>query len=464
MHILSVTKKGMDNYYAYRDIKAMIARRLMTMDGWKVYGYKEDKSDFMTDYYDPANWSGVAEKNGYVLCINVYGKADPYEEVVTTVKNDDLNSNILDKINKLKGMTVDRGASPGEQETAEEAIRKLEIKMSDNASGKKKVIHVIPGHMENPPRMNWHLEKDGVYILKGNGILKYSRIERYYDCTHICEDMKKFRTLSRAEYRKELIESYINNNTYRRDRVDDVADEHIAQLEKDLETINSYEEFIRKIDSACGAQIGKKMYTYEKEKIVKYKKEKKAYVVDNGTIKDDQCFILNTDFNYRRSKGSVYRVHERKTNAGSMFYAYRLNPKLTKECTGMSNPANCWYLTNDFIKWIDKKYISWCEIRDVKTAYEEEKLVKKYVSSKEKKRQEDLETTQKDFAQTLTYILSEDTDTRSGEKVFLVKVMETLNHDDYIKLNAFMKKIGGYYSKFKHAFLFSKDPSAALRL
>lgn len=52
----------MDTYYQYRDVKVMIAHKLMSMDGWKVYGYKPDESDSMIDYYDPANWGGIAEK------------------------------------------------------------------------------------------------------------------------------------------------------------------------------------------------------------------------------------------------------------------------------------------------------------------------------------------------------------------------------------------------------------------
>lgn len=40
----------MSNYYDYREVKVMIAHKLMNMEGWKVYGYKEDRSDSMTDY------------------------------------------------------------------------------------------------------------------------------------------------------------------------------------------------------------------------------------------------------------------------------------------------------------------------------------------------------------------------------------------------------------------------------
>jgi hypothetical protein len=39
--------------------------------GWTLYGWKEDHSDAMTDYYDPATWDGVAEKDGYVAVVDV---------------------------------------------------------------------------------------------------------------------------------------------------------------------------------------------------------------------------------------------------------------------------------------------------------------------------------------------------------------------------------------------------------
>lgn len=34
----------MSTYYEYKDVKVMMAHKLMTMEGWKVYGYKENNS------------------------------------------------------------------------------------------------------------------------------------------------------------------------------------------------------------------------------------------------------------------------------------------------------------------------------------------------------------------------------------------------------------------------------------
>lgn len=62
-----------------------------------------------------------------------------------------------------------------------------------------------------------------------------------------------------------------------------------------------------------------------------------------------------------------------------------------------------------------------------------------------------------------TYEVKEDTDTRDNSKIFVVKVIEKLDRDEYIKVNNYIKSIGGYYSKFKHGFIFKEDPTELLR-
>ena len=39
--------------------------------GWTLFGFKEDRSDSMTDYYDPASWDGIAEKAGHIVVVDV---------------------------------------------------------------------------------------------------------------------------------------------------------------------------------------------------------------------------------------------------------------------------------------------------------------------------------------------------------------------------------------------------------
>lgn len=62
-----------------------------------------------------------------------------------------------------------------------------------------------------------------------------------------------------------------------------------------------------------------------------------------------------------------------------------------------------------------------------------------------------------------TYDIKEDTDTRDNSKIFVLKVVEKLDRDEYIKVNNYMKSIDGYYSKFKHGFIFKENPSELLK-
>lgn len=62
-----------------------------------------------------------------------------------------------------------------------------------------------------------------------------------------------------------------------------------------------------------------------------------------------------------------------------------------------------------------------------------------------------------------TYKVTAGEDTRDGPPLWVVRILETLSKEDYIKVNKAFKEIGGYYSKFKHGFIFRFDPSEKLR-
>lgn len=467
--------KIMSTYYEYRDVKVMIAHKLMSIDGWKVYGYHADNSDLMTDYYDPAYWNGVAEKNGYILCVDVYGAAQPEEIRKYNYDSFTYDHSIAEKIAKLEQMTVERGASEAEEATAKAAIKKLREKAETAAENNNKyvVVGMIPGHMANPPRMNWHIEKDGVYVAKGNGILKYSVVDSYYRYGHYTEDMRKFKTMSREDYKKELIQEYMWKWSHEtEERATKSAESHIKNMEENEKLVDQFEAFINKIDTTCGGLLGEgDGVVYEKVTVTEYKKENKAIEDTTGSIKDGQCFILKSSFNYGRSKGYVYRIHETTYDDGQKrFYAYKLNGKLTKECTGMANQANYWWIydTEKFLSWFEKGAISWCHIEEVKIPYEVEKVIKKTIKADKSEMKTENTTegeraaTQETNVNNYTYQISEDTDTRDGSRIFLVKVAEKLSREEYIQVNQHIKSLGGYYSRFKRAFLFKEDPTAKL--
>ena len=68
------------------------------------------------------------------------------------------------------------------------------------------------------------------------------------------------------------------------------------------------------------------------------------------------------------------------------------------------------------------------------------KAEKKNITSATKEATQEEETSVNAY----TYEVSEDTDTRTGEKIFLVKVAEKLSREEYKTVNKYIKSLGGY--------------------
>lgn len=59
--------------------------------------------------------------------------------------------------------------------------------------------------------------------------------------------------------------------------------------------------------------------------------------------------------------------------------------------------------------------------------------------------------------------VNEDVDTRDNSKLFVVKLGQSLNIDEFKKLASVIKSLGGYYSKFKKGFIFRNDPTEIIK-
>lgn len=459
----------MSTYYEYQDVKVLIAHRLFNMEGWKVYGYEADNSDPMTDYWDPAYWGGIAEKNGYKLVVDCSHEAKErrYVHTVKTDAQSQLSKETAEKIAKLEQMTIERGATPAEAETAKKKIELLRQKTAE-AEEKLETVEVVePGHLANPPRCNWHIEKDGIIIEKGSGLLKFSRLP---DITfdRDLKEWQKFNTLSEEDWKKDYIFSYRNRWNESDETIKGYAESNYSREKETYSLLEKFNALISKWNAICGGMMGNEteFYTYEKVTVTEYKKENKAIEDLTGSIKDGQCFTVKVSFNYGHNKGYVYRIHATEYDGKTTYCAYKLNGKLTKECTGTANQSNYWYITENFVRWFEKGSLAWCHIEEVKTPYEVEKVVKKAVKATktEKKQATSAATAEATTAEisNLHFEISEDTDTRTSEKIYLVKVAEKLSREDYIKVNQCMKSLGGYYSRFKHAFLFKENPTKKL--
>ena len=290
-------------YYQYKDVKVNIAHRLFNMEGWTVYGYSADNSDPYTDYYDPANWGGIATKNGYILCVDQYQAEKEYKREYTVYSED--NHENAEKIAKLEKMTQANGASASEEATARAAIEKLQAKKK---AGEVTKIDYRPGHMANPPRCNWHIEKDGVIMDKGTGLLKFASvpdISRDYER----EQWQKFNNLSREDWIKEKTAFYMHRWNDSQEQAEKSAENAYKEAEKKYKLLEQFNILLNRFNTIAGGMVGndgENGYRYEVRKVTKYKKVYKFNPTESGSFKDGQCFQLKSSFNYGCLSGYVY--------------------------------------------------------------------------------------------------------------------------------------------------------------
>lgn len=351
------------NYYDFREAKVLIAMEL-SKRGWEIFGFKPDESDSMTDYWSPANWDGIATKNGYIVVVDCSdymvkwcsGKKDYHRS--NSKENMELSFEVQSKIKKLEEIRQDRGASPAEEETAKKKIAMLLAKVKENSDAGVDIEVFFPTFQANPPRMSWHVEKDGVIIAKGNGVAKFSDL--YY--------------FNEKEAKEELKQYANDKESFR-----------YKQAENRLKLHKQFMTFINKIDTAAGSMLAKdgKGFVYENVVQTKYRTENKA-VECAGDFKDGQCFIVKRSLTGGVYSGYVYRIHEENLNGKTFFTAYRLDKKLKKELTGRANPGNNFgYMSGAYLDRIkgffEKGILAYCEIQEVKTPYEVTKCVKKAI-------------------------------------------------------------------------------------
>ena len=80
-------------------------------------------------------------------------------------------------IERLSEVRQDRGASASEEETAKRKIKELLAK--NEKQEKILIVDRYPEYQPNPPKMSWHVEKDGTIIAKDNGIGKFSQMKYF---------------------------------------------------------------------------------------------------------------------------------------------------------------------------------------------------------------------------------------------------------------------------------------------
>lgn len=453
----------MSNYYDKRDAKVRIAHELMKM-GWKVYGYSPDQSDSMTDYYCPASWDGIAEKNGFLLIIDHSTDGKPYE-----IKEYNPAGNISfedrEKINKLQQMTQENGATAGEEENAKTLIEKIKEKTSDQPT--HKVIGMFPGYMANPGKCIWHIEKDGKIYDKGTGITKYADMPREYEY-----DIVKMEYTD--HYKKVWTRNDENGCRVMEDR---------ELPEKTRKIINDFKALILRFERVVNGMNACGDGTVETEKTGLEQQAKQGYtkIIENvkkksikPVLKADQTINVNDvlSFSYHGHYWIVTDIYNNSKGESCVTYELLGSEKRGyQRLSGTSLTGKRYYQKKTRLeKEIQEGKTKVYTLQEVEEIIPTEKWVKiadtkKTTRAKKEQKKEQSETTEQPTQSTelKDYTITADVDTRDNSALWVVKLNNRVDYDEFKRIEKeVMKPIKGYYSRFKGGFIFKYDPTEVL--
>lgn len=455
----------MSNYWNMREAKVNIAHALMDL-GWKVYGYKKDESDSMTDYFSPAAWDGIAIKNGFILVVdNDY----PSEGRDITKYNPKGNLSYEDqeKIKKLEQMTQSRGATPGEEENAKMLIEKLQAKISNESQ--YIVIGRVPGHMANPGKCKWHIEKDGKIYDKGTGITKYHCVPNNWEFDLAKMEFKKGHDTWFGGEKKTLSDE-------QKKAVNDFKN-LLLRFERVVNNMNTCGDGTAETEKAGLEQQQKEGY---EKIIVKETKTKLQMVeVERKNIKLGDYLTFNYHGGYWKivdeymQKGTWKGVQMEK-NA----FVYEVVGAESRGFQTLRNAKRYYQYEERLLKEVETGAVKIFELKEVEVTEEVEKWVKisdtKKQSNKpkteQKKEEVNQEAKKKQTQKTQTnnilnheITITADTDTRDNSFIWVVKIIDKLSKEEYKKVSEQLKEFNGYYSRFKHGFIFKYDPTEVLK-
>jgi len=454
----------MSNYYEKRKAGVNIAHALMNL-GWNVYGYKKDESDSMTDYYSPAYWDGIAEKNGFILVVNNNYPSE--EKEIKKYNYTKVSFADRDKISKLEAMTQENGATAGEEENAKILIEKIKNKESEGVA-EFEVIGKIPAYMGNPGKCIWHIEKDGKIYDKGNALTKYADIPADYEYDYVKMEYKSSYDKWFGGEKKVLTEEQVK-----------VANDFkalILRFERVVNNMSGMGDGTAETEQKGLEQQQKE--GYEKVIVLETKTKLKMVEVDRNNIQVGDYLTLPHHGGYWKviseymQKGTWKGVQMEKKA-----FTYEIVGKESRGFQQLKNGKRYYDYEERMLKSVENGKTKIYTLQNVEATEEVEKWVKidKSKTTYNKKAEVKPETTEQPITETINkevvnsiisdyeLTITADVDTRDNSPLWVVKVVNKLSKEEYKNVASEFGKLKGHYSKFKHGFIFKYDPSTVLK-
>ena len=211
---------------------------------------------------------------------------------------------------------------------------------------------------------------------------------------------------------------------------------HVTLKESPIEIYKTFEE----LNNDDFQEISKRLFMWD------YNTENRINFL-NASAEEKEKTIEESNSKYAHILNDVTKSVIEDVDAFVKSYNY-------EDCDGMID-----YFDVDFY------YFGCCQDNGAKikivpkTARIKNKNASVKTSSKGKEQPEKIE----EKPDGISYKITHGEDTRDGSELWLVRINETLTREQYLAENKAMKNRGGYYSKFRHAFIFRVDPTEILK-
>ncbi|WP_418181284.1 hypothetical protein ACNSOL_12310 (plasmid) [Aliarcobacter lanthieri] len=454
------------DYYDKKDSLNIICH-VLAYYGWTIYGYKEDRSDFMTDYYDPARWDGIAVKNGFVLVMNNSYKSGTISgnyvlRSYTESANKEVNK-LFEKNIKLQTLADNKAASKGEIDNAlamiEKNLKKIdslrnEYYLTEDSSNPFPLDLPEVSYQINPGRSTWHIEKDGKIIAKGSGYFKYCDIE----------DTRFGFTKSTLYFKR--LEDNMSINI--RDRFNEESwKEHYEYIlrtqEKNKYLLDDFFDFIQLLESKVALVLGEGSEEQELVKVIKEVKEP-YYVAEYSNVETEYITVakgwqrvgnMYSGDVYKIDENFLYRLTRKRITIDNKYIkAYKPVPNKSTKPTKILLEEKIKENKLSYVKLVEKFRIFEKEEWIKKTTTIKKSFSKKTVNDKS-------ENKNSKFDEILSGEVEEIVNEKSNKKYKVVKIKEKLDLETFRELCSHLKdnKLG-FYIKGKGVYLNSLNKAA----
>lgn len=454
----------MSNYYDMRDAKVRMAHELMGR-GWKVYGYKKDESDSMTDYYSPANWDGVATKKGFVLCVDIRWNSNSGKDITKYNPKGNLSFEDRQKISKLEEMTTKNGCTEGEEKNAKKLIEKIQGKNSDISA--YEVVDKYPEFMVNPGRCKWHIEKDGKVYDKGTGLTKYASMPDSYIYDIVNMEFKEgYKTWGYGGEKRELTED-------QKKIVNDFKS-LILRFERVVNSMNGMGDGTKETEQQAQKQQNNEGY----EKVIKQVKKKVLKMVEveiDYFREGDYITLPNHGHYWKITKEYMQKGNWQGVEKMKKAFVYEIVGSASRGYKPLKNPQKYYDYEFRMIKNLQEGKLKIYELKEVEEIQEIEKwekIDKKVDNTHKETNKNEFKTESKNDNNSTNagdieinsnnFTITESKHTKTGEKIYICKLVNKVSKEEFKSILADIKTKGGYYSSFVSGFVFKNNPAEML--